>query len=205
MIRQADAGAKVVPILGGWDAVHATASMALDPWRGIVWRSHGIDLTASRRAGVRIFYDAISDGGSRRKSGRYHRAADYFPSGRVWPALYTSLTDGGCIAEAVRHAGSLASLDVLRMTRIQVNLSAVLDLTDPTSYGLTLDDVIGDHDYEVTQELGLAALDKGAEGILVPPASRVGTNLVILTENLRTISSIVALDSIDPRLYVPRA
>jgi hypothetical protein len=91
------------------------------------------------------------------------------------------------------------------MTRLQIDLSAVLDLTNPIDYGLTLADVIDDHDYEVTQELGLAALLRGAEGILVPPASRVGTNLVILTENLLPTSSIVALDSIDPRLYVPRA
>jgi hypothetical protein len=124
--------------------------------------------------------------------------------GKVWPALYTSVTDGGCIAEAVRHAGSLGSLDVLRITRIQIDLSAVLDLTDPANYGLTLDDVTDDHDYTVTQELGLAALLRGAEAILVPPASRVGTNLVILTENLGPTSSVVALDSIDPRLYVPR-
>jgi hypothetical protein len=118
--------------------------------------------------------------------------------------LYTSLTDGGCIAEAVRHAGSLGSLDVLRITRLQVNLSVVLDLTDPSTYGLTLADVIDDHDYGLTQELGLAALLRGAEAILVPPASRVGTNLVILTENLLPTSSIMTLDSTDPRLFVPR-
>jgi hypothetical protein len=57
----------------------------------------------------------------------------------------------------------------------------------------------------VTQELGLATLNRGAEAILVPPASKVGTNLVILTENLRPSSTIAALNSIDPRLYVPRA
>lgn len=188
----------------GWTASAAIAGLGLLPWRGIVWRSHGVNLAASLRAGARVYYDPTSDGGSRRHSGRYHRAPDYFPAGRIWPALYTALTDGGCIAEAVRHAGSLASLDVLRMTRLQVDLSVVLDLTDPSRYGLILDNLIDDHDYELTQELGLAALVRGAEGILVPPASRVGANLVILTENLRPTSSIVVLDSIDPRLYVPR-
>jgi RES domain-containing protein len=193
-----------VPIPSGWMADPRIAALVPQPWRGIVWRSHGINLAASLRARTRVHYDPTSDGGSRRHSGRYHRAPDYFPMGRVWPALYTSLTDGGCIAEAVRHAGSLASLDVLRITRIQVDLSIVLDLTDPSAHGLTLADVTDDHDYEPTQELGLAALLRAAEGILVPPASRVGTNLVILTENLGPTSSIVALDSIDPRLYVPR-
>jgi hypothetical protein len=180
------------------------AAVSAGPWRGVVWRSHGIDLATSRRVGARIFYDPTSDGGSRRKSGRYHRAPDLFTGVRVWPALYTSLTDGGCIAEAVRHAGSLVSLDVLRITRIQVDLSVVLDLTIPSSYGLSLPDITDDHDYDVTQELGLAALSRGAEAILAPPASRVGVNLVILTDNLQPTSSIVALDSIDPRLYVPR-
>ena len=195
---------RCLSVAHGWDANKAIASRSPIPWHGVVWRSHGIDLAASLRAGTRIFYDAVSDGGSRRKSGRYHRAPDLFSGARVWPALYTSLTDGGCIAEAVRHAGSLANLDVLRMTRLQVNLSEVLDLTAPISYGLTLVNVIDDYEYETTQEIGLAALLRGMEAILVPPAPRVGTNLVILTENLRPTSSIVALDSIDPRLYVPR-
>jgi hypothetical protein len=134
-------GANTVPVPHSWNAVSAIDGIDVRPWLGIVWRSHGVDLTSSRRTGTRIFYDPTSNGGSRRKSGRYHRASDYFPASRVWPALYTSLTDGGCIAEAVRHAGSLASLDVLRITRLQVELSAVLDLTDPGTYGLTLDDV----------------------------------------------------------------
>src|SRR6266508_1194415 len=178
----------------GWDASTRIAGLPAHPWRGVVWRSHGVNLTASLQVGTRVFYDPTSDGGSRRQSGRYHRAPDYFPAGRIWPILYTALTDGGCIAEAVRHAGSLTGLEVLRMTRLRVDLSAVLDLTDPSTYSLTLADVTDDHDYEVTQELGLAALLRGAEGILVPPASRVGTNLVILTENLGPASSVVVLD-----------
>jgi RES domain len=193
-----------VPTPHGWDPGLAISAKSPNRWHGAVWRSHGIDLAASRRTGTHIFYDPTGDGGSRKKSGRYHRAPDLFSGARVWPALYTSLTDGGCIAEAVRHAGSLASLDILRITRLQVDLSAVLDLTDPGSYGLTLTDVIDDHDYETTQELGLAALLRGVEAILVPPASKVGTNLVILTENLHPSSTIAALNSIDPRLYVPR-
>jgi RES domain-containing protein len=193
-----------VPGSGLWDAATAIANLPLTDWGGNVWRIHGIDIQASRHAGARVFYDPTSDGGSRRRSGRYHRARDAFPAGRIWPALYTALTDGGAIAEAVRHAGTLAGLDMLRMTRLRVELSAVLDLTDPSVYGLTLEDVTDDHDYRMTQELGLAALLRGAEGILVPPASRVGTNVVILTENLRPTARIVVLDSIDPRLFVPR-
>ena len=188
----------------GWNASQSLDGLPVRAWRGFVWRIHGVDLSASRLAGAPVFYDPTSHGGSRKRSGRYHRARDLFPTGRVWPALYTALTDGGCIAEAIRHAGSLKDLYTLRITRLQVELSAVFDLTDPSAYGLTLADVIDDFDYALTQELGLAALLRGVEGILVPPASRVGTNLVILTENLAPTSRIVALDSIDPRLYVPR-
>jgi hypothetical protein len=122
-----------------WDADSAVAPLPLRPWTGIVWRSHGIDLTGSRRAGTRVYYAPTSDGGSRRTSGRYHRAPDLYPGQQVWPALYTSLTDGGCLAE----------------------------------------------------------------GILVPAASLLGTNLVILTENLRPGSVVDVLESIDPRLRRP--
>lgn len=183
------------------------ALAAIEPisWRGTVWRSHGLDIQASRVAGRPIYYDPASDGDSRKTSGRYHRARDRFPRARVWPALYTSLTDGGCIAEAVRHAGSLEALVGLRISSIDVTLSMVLDLTEPHRYGLTLHDVIDDLDYRVTQAIGLAALQRGVEGLLVPAASLVTINLVILTENLSTDSIIEPRSSIDPRLYVPRA
>ena len=120
----------------------------------------------------------------------------------MWPALYTSLSDGGCIAEAIRYAGCLADLDTLRMTSLHVELATVLNLTDPSAYGLTLDDVVSD-DYSVTQEIGLAALLRGATGILVPAASLLGVNLVILTENLGADSHIATLDTVDPRLRRP--
>lgn len=186
----------------GWSAPRALASLPLDPWQGIVWRSHGLDLAASRRAGARVYYEPTSDAGSRRRSGRYHRAPDQFPDQRVWPALYTSLTDGGCMAEVIRYAGSLADLDTLRMTSLRVELAAVLDLTDPNTSGLTHEDVVSD-DYAVTQEIGLAALLRGAEGILVPAASLLGANLVILTENLSANSQLAVLASVDPRLRRP--
>jgi hypothetical protein len=185
-----------------WDADSAVAPLPLRPWTGIVWRSHGIDLTGSRRAGTRVYYAPTSDGGSRRTSGRYHRAPDLYPGQQVWPALYTSLTDGGCLAEVIRYTGSLADLATIRMTALRATLAAVLDLRAPSTYGLTIDALITD-DYTITQALGLAALRRGAEGILVPAASLLGTNLVILTENLRPGSVVDVLESIDPRLRRP--
>jgi hypothetical protein len=91
------------------------------------------------------------------------------------------------------------------MSRLAVSLEAVLDLTDPASYGLDPASMIDDFDYAITQEIGHAALLMGAEAILVPPASRVGTNIVIFTENLRPGSTVDVLDTVQPRLYVPRS
>jgi hypothetical protein len=196
----------------GWSARRATAGIATIGWQGTVWRIHGLDMRASLEAGHPVYYDPTSDGGSRKKSGRYHRARDRFPRRardrfprvRVWPALYTSLTDGGCIAEAIRHAGSLEGLEGLRMTSLHVELGEVLDLTSPSAYGLGLADVIDDTDYRVTQSIGLAAVVRGVQGLLVPAASLVSANLVILTDNLSSSCVIEPLESINPRLYVPR-
>jgi hypothetical protein len=104
----------------------------------------------------------------------------------------------------VRHAGNTAALAVLGLSSLSVSLGVVLDLTDPDSYGLDLADVHDDFDYAITQEIGQAALMMGAEAILVPPASHVGTNLVIFTEQLRPGSTMEVLSTMHPRLYVRR-
>ncbi len=77
-------------------------------------------------------------------------------------------------------------------------------MTDPSAYGLTLNDIVNDFDYSVTQAIGLAALTSRVEGLLVPAASLLSANLVILTENLSPTSVIEPLESFDPRLYVGR-
>lgn len=176
------------------DPVRIVGTMTASPWASEAWRNHG------RR------YGATDPGGSRLASGRYHRAPDAFPNDPCWPALYLSLTNGGAIAELTRRLEptTLAGLNNRRLTRVRVSLSAILDLRDPSVLGLALADVIDDYDYSVPQAIAEAALRRGVEGLLVPAASLVSANLVILIDNLLPTSAIEPLDSVDPRLYVPR-
>lgn len=177
------------------DPAHVLGTLAVSPWTGETWRNHG------RR------YGAIDPGGSRLVSGRYHRAPDRFPNDFCWSALYLSLSDGGAIAELTRRVEptTLAGLNNRRLTRVRVSLSAVVDLRDPSVLGLTLADVTDDYDYTITQAVAAAALRHGVEGLLVPAASLVSANLVVLVDNLLPTSLIEPLDSVDPRLYVPRS
>ena len=174
---------------------HFLGAIAASPWAGVTWRNHG------RR------YGPTDPGGSRLISGRYHRAPDRFPNDPCWPALYLSLSDGGAIAELTRRLEptTLAGLNNRRLTRIRVSLSVVLDLRDPLVLGLALADVTNDYDYSITQEIAATALRRGVEGLLVPAASLVSANLVILVDNLLPSSLIEPLDSVDPRLYVPHS
>lgn len=194
----------------GWNARVALADIHFSEWRGHVWRTRGLNIADALKSGVPVFYEATSDGGSRHRSGRYHRARDVLPSGPVWPVIYTSLSDGTAIGEVLRHAGSVQDLEFMRITRIWVQLSAVLDIRDPTQLGLTVEDVTvdptgpDDDAYHLTQEIGLAALERRAEGILVPSATRLNANLVILTDNLKPTSIIEAREDYDLKLYVPR-
>jgi RES domain-containing protein len=179
---------------GSWHAAVATVkSRPLIPWRGVAWRIH-----AQR-------YAATDPGGSRRFSGRYHRAPDLFAGQRTWAALYLALDTGACIAEATRHAVELSELANRRVSEIEVSLSAVLDLRDASVLGLTTDDLVDDHRYDFTQEIGLAALECGAEGLIVPAASLLGSNLVVLFDNLRPGSRIEVKRFVDPRLLIDRS
>ena len=167
----------------------AVAGLVASTWSGITWRIH------ARR------YAATDPGGSRRFSGRYHRAPDLFPNQRAWPVLYLGLERGTCIAEATRHAGDLSDLADRRLSEIEVSLSAVLDLRDPTVLGLTQGDLVG-QDYTLTQEIALVALERGVEALRVPAASLVGNNLAILVENLLPTSRVQVTGFVDPRLLI---
>jgi len=115
--------------------------------------------------------------------------------------LYLGLDRGTCIAEATRHATALRDLTERRLTEIEVRLSSVLDLRDASVLGLTQDDLLG-QDYTLTQEIALAALERGVEALLVPAASLIGNNLVVLVENLLPTSRIKVTDFVDPRLLM---
>jgi len=174
----------------GWNPRTAIANLPLVPWHGTTWRIH-----AQR-------YAATDPGGSLRFSGRYHRAPDLFDGQRTWAALYLALDTGACIAEATRHAVELSGLANRRISEIDVSLSAVLDIRDASVLGLTTDDLVDDHRYDLTQEIGLAALERGAEALLVPAASLLGNNLVVLIGNLQPSSRIEVRRFVDPRLLM---
>jgi RES domain-containing protein len=178
-------------------SVGPEARMAFDvlpmrPWRGTTWRIH-----AQR-------YAATDPGGSRRFSGRYHRAPDLFSNQRTWAALYLALDTGSCLAEAVRHATELSELANRRISEIAVSLFAVIDLRNAALPGITTDDLVDDRNYALTQEIGLAALERGAEGLLVPAASLIGDNLVVLVNQVRQDSELAVRGYRDPRLLMNR-
>lgn len=151
-------------------------------------------------------YAATDPGGSRRVSGRYHRGLDRFPEDEVWPALYLSLAPEVCLGEILRHVSAdlLPQLNDFRISELSLQLVAVADCRDAGALGLTLDDLCDDFDYRATQAIAAAAIASGAEGVLVPSATRLGDNLIVFTTRLRPESRITVVSSREPRLYVPR-
>jgi hypothetical protein len=184
----------------GWDADDVIAGLQRTAQAGEAWRWHG-----ARR-------DATSARGSEVTSGRYHRAPAQAPTGAVWRALYLGLTTGACLGEAIRYLGvdGARGTKGRRLTRLHVTLSLVVDLRDISRLGVTSDDLTEDRDWSVphaptiTQKLSLAALEQGIEALVVPSASLVDDNLVILVDNLLPASKIEIVSWIDPKLYVDR-
>jgi hypothetical protein len=71
-------------------------------------------------------------------------------------ALYTSLSPEISMAELMRHltADMLPFLNSYRLTELAVDLSFVVDCTNPALIGLTLEDLVGDLSYEYTGNRG---------------------------------------------------
>ncbi len=170
------------------------ANIQPEPWLGQAWRLH------------RRTYGPTDSGGSMLVSGRYHRGADQFPRSQTWAALYLALSPEVALGEVLRHFSPplLPRLNEYRLTELRVELRAVLDCRDAAALGLSPDDLVRDYDFAITQEIAVAALALGAEGILVPSATGLGDNLVVFPSQLRSASALVAVGSRDPRLYVPR-
>ncbi|HVC34597.1 MAG TPA: RES family NAD+ phosphorylase [Chloroflexota bacterium] len=177
-----------------WDASRAVASCQIITWAGSAWRAH------------RRKYQATDPGGARRISGRYHRGLDQFPEDRIWPALYLSLGPETCLGEVLRHISItlLPQLNDFRLSEISLRLQVIVDCRDPSILGLTVDDLSDDYDYRVTQDLAAAAIATGAEGILVPSATRLGDNLILFPTRLHPDSQVTVVGSREPKLYVPR-
>ncbi len=179
-----------MPVPLDWNARNAVAACPIVPWHGLVWRSH------------RRIRAAMDPRGSVIVSGRYHRGQDLFAPDQAWRALYTALGRDVSLAEAVRstEAATIDRLNDLRITELTASLSAVLDCRDPTIMGLTIDDLCHDRDWDVTQEIGAAALGRGVEGVLVPSATRLGDNLILFPDQFRETTRIREVGSVDPKL-----
>lgn len=177
----------------GWNARTALASIQPEAWKGRAWRMH-----------FRT-YGATDHGGSLRISGRYHRASDHFPPDQVWPALYLALGPEVALGEVLRQLVPelLPRINDYRLSELEIELGSVLDCRDPV-LGLAPGDLVREQNVVVTQEMGAAAIARGAEGILVPSATGLGDNLVIFPGQLQDNSRLEVLGSRDPKLYVPR-
>lgn len=164
-----------------WDAVGALAPLPVVPWNGDVWRVHLARFAPDDATGSTI------------ASGRFHRAHAQYPTTAHWRALYLSLGPDIPIGEILRRFGPhrpFAGLRSYRRTRLHANLSAVLDCRDLAALGLAEDELLDDLNYDIGHALGLAAFQRGAEGILVPSATRAGDNLIVLPDNLRSTARI---------------
>jgi hypothetical protein len=93
-----------------------------------------------------------------------------------------------------------------RLSKLAVDLSAVLDCRDVTALGVALDALFHDTDYAAGQALGAAAVARGGEGLLIPSATRLPDDvLVLFPDSLRPTSRIEVVETVDPILYIERS
>jgi hypothetical protein len=166
-------------------------------------------------------YAPLDDTGATLVSGRYHRAAAEFPwPRRNWRVLYLSLAPEIAMTEWIRHqfghprrptSGSPPWPRPPRLSELAIELAAVLDCRDPTLVGLTVADLCRSFDLRATDErraveraygiprrLAWAARARGAEGLLVPSATRLGANLIVVTDRLRPDAQLEVVGQRDP-------
>lgn len=164
---------------GGVPAIVAAASLL--SWRGQVWRCHDGRFPADSWEGSRYY------------SGRFHRAPDLYPAERTWAALYTALAPEIALGEAIRYqAPHIRRIADYHLSEVAVSLSTVVDLRNIATHGVDLDALLDDWDRSLGQEIGEITLNRGAEGVLIPSASRLGDNLIVLPDNMAPASRVQA-------------
>lgn len=178
-----------------WDAAAAVALRPLVAWSGSVWRAH------------RPRYDALDPGGARRFSGRYNCGETDGPGFQTlsaevserWSALYLALDAASCLVEVLRHT-TKETFEQLnhRLSEIEVEAVRVLDCTDPVVVGLTRDHLCYPRDYRYTHRLALAAIQRGAEAILVPAVTGMCNNLIYFPEYRDDRSTLTIARHIEP-------
>ncbi|HEY6608002.1 MAG TPA: RES family NAD+ phosphorylase [Candidatus Limnocylindria bacterium] len=153
------------------DLVRALDGVAPIAWKGAVLRHH-----APR-------YGALDGEGARVNGGRWNPPESF-------PVVYTALDRATVDAEidrlARRSGLSVESLLPRRLSRIDADLTKVLDLTDRAvrrRLGVTLALLTAD-DWGATQRIGQAAQFLGFEAILAPGADG-GTTLAMFGDALR--------------------
>ena len=90
-------------------------------------------------------------------------------------------------------------------SKLFVELSAVLDCRDVSPLAVSLGELFHDTNYELGQELAAAAIRRNCEELVLPSATRLPDDvLVIFTDSLRPTSRIELVEYVDPALYVDR-
>jgi hypothetical protein len=131
---------------------------------------------------------------------------DLFPESEIWTALYLALGAEIALGEILRHITPelLSLLNDYRLSELAVQLRAVLDCRTTTLLGLESTELWHDTNCDVPRLVAEAAIARGVEGILVPSATRMGNNLIVFTDYLRSDASLRIVSERDPALYVPR-
>lgn len=87
------------------------------------------------------------------------------------------------------------------MSQLHLELDAVIDCRNVAWLDQMLDGV----DYKAGQQLAAEAIERRAEGVLVPSITRLGDNLVVFPNQLRSGSSLRVVGFRDElRLYPNR-
>jgi hypothetical protein len=98
----------------------------------------------------------------------------------------------------------MTGLNSYRLSEVEIDLGSVIDCRVLGELGTPVDELIQDTDYRVTQSIAKSAISTGAEGIIVPSATRLGDNLVIFPDHMKPGSRLEVIGSRDPVLYVER-
>lgn len=167
------------------DARAAVLACPIVSWASEAWRFH------NRR------YGATDPGGSLKITGRHTKGRDRHGSDEAWPVLYLALGPHLALAERLRHTepDALPRLNRQRLSRLQVELSAVLDCCDDRACRSPV----------VPHALATPACRLGVEGMLMPSCSRLGGgNLVVFPDRLHEGSLVELIAGEDPELFVDR-
>jgi hypothetical protein len=141
------------------------------------------------------------------------------------PVLYLALGPHVALGERLRHIDphdpvQLSALNEFRLTKVRVELSAVLDCCGRVGRrrscavsaipGLSVEDLCARADLAGSlqtrsQQFGEAVCEAGLEGLLVPSCTRFSIgNLVVFMDNLGANAELAIAGSDDPHLIVDR-